>query len=97
MDIDSVHARIEHESAELRTLSAHHRLRTALVQWNEVGKKRYSLNLDIRWPRHQTLVSSLTSGCRSSPSALPRIMWRPWRSVATWYLWRSLDPVPVEY
>ena len=22
---------------------------------------------------------------------------RPWRSVATWYLWRSLDPVPVEY
>lgn len=24
-------------------------------------------------------------------------MWSPWRSVATWYLWRSLDPVPVEY
>ena len=23
--------------------------------------------------------------------------WRPWRSVATWVLWRSLDPVPVEY
>jgi len=23
--------------------------------------------------------------------------WRPWRSVATWYLWRSMDPVPVEY
>jgi DNA-3-methyladenine glycosylase II len=23
--------------------------------------------------------------------------WRPWRSVATWYLWRSLEPVPVEY
>lgn len=23
--------------------------------------------------------------------------WRPWRSVATWYLWRSLDPVPVAY
>lgn len=23
--------------------------------------------------------------------------WRPWRSVATWYLWRSQDPVPVEY
>jgi len=19
--------------------------------------------------------------------------WAPWRSVATWYLWRSLDPV----
>jgi DNA-3-methyladenine glycosylase II len=23
--------------------------------------------------------------------------WAPWRSVATWYLWRALDPVPVEY
>ncbi len=23
--------------------------------------------------------------------------WAPWRSVATWYLWRSLDPVAVEY
>lgn len=23
--------------------------------------------------------------------------WRPWRTVATWYLWRSLDPVVVEY
>jgi DNA-3-methyladenine glycosylase II len=23
--------------------------------------------------------------------------WRPWRSVATWYLWRSLEPIPVEY
>jgi DNA-3-methyladenine glycosylase II len=33
---------------------------------------------------------------------LPRIrklgeQWAPWRSVATWYLWRSLDPLPVEY
>lgn len=23
--------------------------------------------------------------------------WQPWRSVATWYLWRSLDPLPVQY
>jgi DNA-3-methyladenine glycosylase II len=23
--------------------------------------------------------------------------WSPYRSVATWYLWRSLDPVPVQY
>jgi DNA-3-methyladenine glycosylase II len=23
--------------------------------------------------------------------------WRPWRTVATWYLWRSLDPFPVAY
>lgn len=23
--------------------------------------------------------------------------WQPWRTVATWYLWRSLDPVVIEY
>jgi len=23
--------------------------------------------------------------------------WAPWRTVATWYLWRALDPVPVAY
>ena len=23
--------------------------------------------------------------------------WAPFKSVATWYLWRSLDPLPVEY
>ena len=23
--------------------------------------------------------------------------WAPWRTVATWYLWRSIDPIPVAY
>lgn len=23
--------------------------------------------------------------------------WRPWRTVAVWHLWRSLDPLPVAY
>jgi DNA-3-methyladenine glycosylase II len=23
--------------------------------------------------------------------------WQPWRTVATWYLWRSLEPTPVQY
>jgi DNA-3-methyladenine glycosylase II len=23
--------------------------------------------------------------------------WQPWRTVATWYLWRSLDAVAVQY
>lgn len=58
MDIDSVHARIEHESAELRARYPHITdCRTVLVQWDEAGKKRYSLKLDVRWPQHQTLLS----------------------------------------
>jgi DNA-3-methyladenine glycosylase II len=24
-------------------------------------------------------------------------LWAPWATVGTWYIWRSLDPVPVEY
>ena len=39
---------------------------------------------------------------RGRALSLPRMQkigaaWAPWRSVATWYMWRSLDPVPVEY
>ena len=25
------------------------------------------------------------------------LAWQPWRTVATWYLWRSLEPDPVQY
>ena len=58
MEIDSIHARIEHESAELRARYPHvTECRTALVQLNEAGKKRYSLKLDLRWPQHQTLLN----------------------------------------
>jgi DNA-3-methyladenine glycosylase II len=38
-------------------------------------------------------------GKRPTPAAMRELAlgWRPYRSVATWYLWRSLDPIPVEY
>jgi DNA-3-methyladenine glycosylase II len=40
--------------------------------------------------------------CNGRQASLARMrrlgaQWAPWRSVATWYLWRSLDPLPVEY
>jgi len=39
------------------------------------------------------------AGRRRARRTLERLgkRWRPYRSVATWYLWRSLDPIPVEY
>ena len=39
------------------------------------------------------------AGVRPSRAELKTLgeRWAPWRSVATWFLWRSLDPVPVEY
>ncbi len=38
-------------------------------------------------------------GCARSPDAVSTraTAWRPWRTVATWYLWRDLDPLPVAY
>lgn len=38
-------------------------------------------------------------GVRPTPEEMCAIAepWRPWRSVASWYLWRSLDALPVEY
>jgi DNA-3-methyladenine glycosylase II len=38
-------------------------------------------------------------GARMTPADLRAFgeRYAPWRSVATWYLWRSLDPIPVEY
>jgi DNA-3-methyladenine glycosylase II len=38
-------------------------------------------------------------GERPTPAQIREVgeAWQPWRSVATWYLWRSLEPVPVEY
>lgn len=38
-------------------------------------------------------------GVRPTPAALREQgeRFRPWRTVATWYLWRSLDPTVVQY
>jgi len=39
------------------------------------------------------------AGRKMSPVRMRKLseMWKPYRSVATWYLWRSLDPIPIEY
>jgi DNA-3-methyladenine glycosylase II len=45
-------------------------------------------------------VVELYGGGRAMDVAAIRAVgdtWRPWRSAATWYLWRALDPVPIEY
>jgi len=38
-------------------------------------------------------------GERMTIAELRRIAepWAPWRSVATWYLWRSIEPEPIQY
>ena len=47
----------------------------------------------------RALRNHYTGGTRPTAEQMAAIAepWRPWRSVAVWYLWRSLDAVPVEY
>ena len=48
----------------------------------------------------QRAIALHYNGGERLPSAAIRdlaVAWQPYRSVATWYLWRSLDPIPVEY
>ena len=44
-----------------------------------------------------TPAEQLLRGAGRERVAAVATAWAPWRSVATWYLWRSLDPVPVVY
>ena len=47
----------------------------------------------------KAIARHYNGGVRLTLDALVEIAepWRPWRSVASWYLWRSLDAVPTEY
>jgi DNA-3-methyladenine glycosylase II len=47
----------------------------------------------------KAIAAYYNDGDRLEPAAMRALgaTWQPWRSVATWYLWRSLDPVPVAY
>ena len=44
-------------------------------------------------------LTDLPDGTKLSPKEAAAIgaRWQPWRTVATWWLWRSLDPLPVAY
>jgi DNA-3-methyladenine glycosylase II len=63
-----------------------HELRPDVLPVDDIGLQRA---LAIHYNRGEALP-------REAMFAVADL-WRPWRSVATWYLWRSLDPIPVEY
>jgi hypothetical protein len=62
MESATLQARIQHEVADLRALYPHIEVcRATLDQWKEREETRYALQLDIRWPQHQTLISGTAS------------------------------------
>jgi DNA-3-methyladenine glycosylase II len=63
-----------------------HLLRPDVLPLDDLGlRKAVALHYNDKQPVEAEAVRELARG------------WQPWRSVATWYLWRSLDPMPVEY
>jgi DNA-3-methyladenine glycosylase II len=68
-------------------------LRAVALHWgaNRSLEKVVAANRPLEGGREQASKASREQA-REVGEAL-----RPWRSVATWYLWRSLDPVPVAY
>jgi DNA-3-methyladenine glycosylase II len=63
-----------------------HEMRADVLPVDDIGLQR-------------AIALHYNDGERLSPAAIRdlAVVWQPYRSVATWYLWRSLDPVPVEY
>ncbi len=63
-----------------------HELRADVLPLGDIGLQR-------------AIALHYHDGARQTPAAMGELAhaWRPYRSVATWYLWRSLDPIPVEY
>jgi DNA-3-methyladenine glycosylase II len=63
-----------------------HELRADVLPVDDIGLQR-------------AIALHYGDGIRPSTAAMRSLAapWEPYRSVATWYLWRSLDPIPVEY
>ena len=63
-----------------------HELRADVLPVDDIGLQR-------------AIAVHYNRGARLTPVAMRELAqpWQPYRSVATWYLWRSLDPIPVEY
>jgi DNA-3-methyladenine glycosylase II len=63
-----------------------HMLRSDVLPLDDIGLQRaISQHYNNNQPMDRKIMRELATA------------WQPWRSVATWHLWRSLDPLPVEY
>ncbi len=63
-----------------------HLNRPDILPLDDIGLQRaVSIHYNDGHPLHKREIKAIA------------LNWQPWRSVATWYLWRSLDPFPVVY
>lgn len=63
-----------------------HMLRSDILPLDDIGLQRaIRMHYNANQPMDKNAMRAIAA------------TWQPWRTVATWYLWRSLDPLPVEY
>ena len=63
-----------------------HMLRPNVLPLDDIGLQRaISLHYNANQPLDNKAMKEIAK------------QWQPWCSVATWHLWRSLDPLPVAY
>ena len=61
-------------------------LRPNIFPSTDIGLLRaISINYNLKYPLKNSDIKKF------------KRKWIPWSTAATWYLWRSLDPVPVKY
>ena len=61
-------------------------LRPNIFPSSDIGlQKAVSVNYNLKYPLKESEIKKFKK------------KWQPWSTVATWYLWRSLDPIPVKY
>ena len=61
-------------------------LRPNIFPSADIGLLRaISINYKVKYPLKKIEIEKF------------RKKWNPWSTVASWYLWRSLDPIPVKY
>ena len=75
-----------------------------IVRWTAEMFLIFYLRRPDVWPvddigLQKAVALHYLDGARPTPKILREIgeQFAPWRTVATWYLWRSLDPVVVQY
>ncbi|WP_054286049.1 DNA-3-methyladenine glycosylase family protein [Gulbenkiania mobilis] len=73
-------------------------------RWTAEMFLMFNLNRPDVWPVDDIGIQKAVAlhyleGVRPTLAALREVgeRWRPWRTVASWYLWRSLDPDDIAY
>lgn len=73
-----------------------HLQRPDILPLGDIGLVNAAAKL-YTWDIHEELSNTARLAARRERLSVHAERWRPWRTVATWYIWRDLDAEPVIY